>query len=137
MATKTTTVTVGSSSSTSSTSSVVMAKWANKKWQISSDSLTPIDNLTYAMTYDTDEGTKDKRTLKAPYTLYKEFGDIDIASEIDNWYPSLGCKAPFYIGKTRFGPSTWQLIGVSILDLQVSDSGVIRKATIELSFEEP
>lgn len=113
-----------------------MAKWGKKKWKITSSKLNPIDEVSYTMGYDADEGKKEKRTVKVPYTVYKEFG-VNVQKEIDDWYKLLGKSNPLYFGKKRFGPKKLKLISVDVSSVQVSDTGTVRSASFSLSLTEP
>lgn len=116
--------------------STIMAKWGKKKWRISSKKLNPIGEISYTMPYDSDADEKGKRSVKVPYTVYKEFG-VDVDTEINDWYRLLGSINGLYIGKKRFGPAKLKLTDVSVASIHVSDGGVVRSASFSLSFTEP
>lgn len=113
----------------------VIAKWGNKKWEISSKKLNPVNEISIDMGYNTDEKRKEKRTVKVPYKVYKEFG-VDVENEINSWYEELGKAAGLYIGSKRFGPKLLKLTNVSASAIQATDTGVIRSAEFSLDFEE-
>lgn len=112
-----------------------MAKWGKKRWKITAKKINPINEMSYSMNYNTDEGKKEKRTLTIPYDVYREFG-VNIQVEINDWYRYLGCSAPLYLGKKRFGPRKLKLTGVSVSEIRVTDTGTVRSASIELDFAE-
>lgn len=113
-----------------------MAKWASKKWRISDKQLNPILALSYDMGYNTDDKKKEKRTVSFPYKVYKEFG-VNVDEEIGSWYKLLGKTSGLYLGKKRFGPKQLKLTEVSVSNIEVTDTGIIRSAEFSLSFIEP
>ncbi len=113
-----------------------MAKWGNKKWKITTSKLNPVDEVSYSMSFNSEEGKKEKRTVKVPYTVYKEFG-VNVQQEIDDWYMFLGKSNPLYFGKKRFGPKKLKLTAVDVSEVKVSDTGVVRSASFSLSLTEP
>ena len=114
----------------------IQAKWGKKRWYINSKKINPINALSLDMAYDTDEGTKSKRTISLPYELYSEMG-MSVRKEVNQWYKRLGKSYPLYLGTKRFGAKKFKLTDVSVSDITVTQKGGIKSAAITLSFEEP
>lgn len=114
----------------------VMCKWGKKKWKVTPKQVKPIGELSYDMSYDADKKKKSKREISFSYTIYLETG-VKVRTEITSWYKYLGKKAGLYIGKKRFGPARMRLDDVKASSINVTETGKMHYATIDLTFKEP
>jgi len=114
----------------------VQAKWNSKKWKMNSSKINPISAASYGMSYDSDEKTKEKRSITIPYEIHIGLGIKSIRTEINSWYKLLGQTGPIYFGTKRFGPKKSKLIDVSVSNIELAKDGTIISASLSLKFEE-
>ncbi len=114
---------------------MVMMKWGKKKWKLSKKKIMSLEQLSYSMSYNTEDKKKEPRTISVPYTVYREFG-VNVKKEVSDWNKFLGKSYGLYIGKKRFGPKKMKLTGVDVSDINITPKGVVQSASISLSLEE-
>lgn len=117
----------------------IMAKWRDKTFEISTNKVNPMKNLSTSTTIKGDDSkSKKEKTELVPISF-----DVDIhanaglnpQTEYESWCSLIKETGVLYIHGRAFGRET-RLKEVSLSGVQFDDFGRIRFATIGLSFEE-
>lgn len=125
-----------------------IGSFANKKFIVKNNKQITFNNLSRTSSLATETVSNGKKKPKTviknqeldsfSLTIPLRNRNVNVLKEIDSWR-SIEAKAkPYYflLGKKRFGRNKWLLVGVKDKLDEIGPNGIVRKATIELSFEE-
>lgn len=123
-----------------------MAKWREKNWEVSTEKVTAIENLSFAYEQkaennkaaegspSTNERGMELFSLSFSCLLHSNAG-VDVMNEIESWKSLVSKTGAFYLNGKQIGPKL-QLRKVSVSNTMLDDLGRIRLATLSFVFEE-
>ncbi len=127
----------------------MIASFGSKVFQVSAEKVLTFSALSISGTLMTEkqnvEGKKPSTYIKGPdletmdmaLPLSTSLG-VDIRDEYTSWTRIRDASKayPFILGGRKLGGNTWLLKSVSMGDMEVDNRGGIRKAVLQLRFEE-
>ncbi|BCJ98118.1 phage tail protein [Anaerocolumna chitinilytica] len=120
--------------------------FGSKVFSVSDNKINTFGNISRSANYNTEEqengGSKPRLKNKAPelesmsfeISLRSDFSNV--RREIDEWIQMKGKAYFFIIGKETYGLNKWELVGVEISNQEFAAGGILKKATLSLSFKE-
>ena len=124
----------------------VMAEWNVKKWEVSTEKITSIQDLSFAYEQKSDsnqsaEGSPPTNarglepfSLTFSCVLHANAG-VCIESEIESWKSLVTKTAPFFLGGKQLGP-VLGLQRISVGSVTLDDYGRMRVATLSFTLKE-
>lgn len=123
-----------------------IARWGDRKWEISSEKLISFEELTfrYQQAADNNNSTEEKRVANQrgrelfPLTFTTTLinsRSLDVRKEIEEWGSLVTKVDYFFLGGQKLGPA-FQLRKVEVSDVELDNSGNIYAAKLSFEFKE-
>lgn len=123
-----------------------LARWGNKKWQVSRSNIATIENLSfkYQQVADNNTSTEENKVTNErgkellPLTFTStliQTSKIDVRKEIEEWESLVTKVNYFYLGGKLLG-SALQLRKVEVSDVKLDGAGNIIFAKLSFEFKE-
>lgn len=125
---------------------MIIATWGNKVFKVSSDKVNTFSGLSRKSSISTEEqengNKKPKLKNKAPTLETMSFKEdlkyqfCDVLKEINSWINEKGKYYYFILGSSQYGTNKWELIDIDVSNQVIGVDGILRSATLSLSFKE-
>lgn len=120
--------------------------YGSKVFTVSDNSIYTFGAVSRSSSYTTDEqengSKKPKVKNKAPgvdtlsFPLELRADSVNVRKEVEDWISMQGESHYFIVGKENYGKNKWKLVGVDVSNQEFGPGGILKKASLNLSFKE-
>lgn len=117
-----------------------------KVFTISDKKINTFGIVTRTSSYEVEEqengSEKPKLKNKAPaldtlsFNIELRADSVNVRKEVESWIQLKGKSYYFIVGKEKYGANKWKLLAIDISNQEFTVNGILKKATLGLSFKE-
>lgn len=127
---------------------MVIGTFGSKKFSVSSKKIYTFNGLELSTSINTEESENGsgKPTVKKTsgasdglsFSITLTNDNVNVRREIDDWINIQNKGTAYYMifGKEKYGKNKWLVTSISVSDQEFLQNGIMRKATLNISFKE-